>query len=85
MKGLGADEEILIEVLTTRSNKRLHAISNVYPKCKDLSLLSSHHLFSLHSVRSNTGTGRAQRYEWSFETNADRIGTESTAGIERGQ
>lgn len=36
IKGLGTNEEILIEILITRSNKRLQAISNLYPKCNDI-------------------------------------------------
>lgn len=38
IKGLNTNEEILIEILITRSNKRLQAISNLYPKCNDISL-----------------------------------------------
>lgn len=34
IKGLATDEEVLIEIFTTRSNKRLKAIHNLYPKCK---------------------------------------------------
>lgn len=36
IKGLGTDEEVSVEILTIRSNKRLQAIQNLYPKCKDL-------------------------------------------------
>jgi hypothetical protein len=34
IKGLAIDEEVLIEILTSRSNKRLHAINSLYPQCK---------------------------------------------------
>lgn len=36
VKGLGTDEETLIEILASRSNERLRAISETYPKCKFL-------------------------------------------------
>jgi hypothetical protein len=35
IRGVGTDEEALIEILASRSNKRLQAINDLYPKCKD--------------------------------------------------
>ena len=34
LKELGTDEEVLIEILASRSNKRLKAINDLYQKCK---------------------------------------------------
>ena len=34
VKGLGTDEETLIEILASRSNERLKAIVSTYPQCK---------------------------------------------------
>lgn len=44
IKGLASDEEVLIEILASRSNKRLLAIYDLYPKCKDI-FLSKNYLF----------------------------------------
>ncbi len=35
MKGAGTDEEALIEILASRSKKRLQDIKNLYEQCKD--------------------------------------------------
>ena len=32
IKGLGTDEEVAVEILSIRSNKRLKAIQDLYPK-----------------------------------------------------
>jgi hypothetical protein len=37
-KGLGTNEEILIEILITRSHKHLQAVNNLYPKCSNIIL-----------------------------------------------
>lgn len=43
IKGLGTDEEVSVEILTIRSNKRLQAIQNLYPKCRKIySILEDH-------------------------------------------
>ncbi len=34
IKGLGTNEEALIEILASRSRKRLQDINNLYPQCK---------------------------------------------------
>lgn len=33
-KGLGTDNSVLIEILTSRSNKRIKEISQLYQQCK---------------------------------------------------
>lgn len=38
MKGVGTNEEALIEILASRTNKQLQAINNLYPKCNFFSL-----------------------------------------------
>jgi hypothetical protein len=35
IKGMDADEGVLVEILVSRSNKRLKAINHLYPKCKE--------------------------------------------------
>ncbi len=35
MKGAGTNEEALIEILASRSKKRLEDIKNLYEQCKD--------------------------------------------------
>ena len=34
IKGLGTNEEALIEILASRSKKRIQDINNLYPQCK---------------------------------------------------
>lgn len=36
IKGAGTDEEALIEILASRSRKRIQDINNLYPQCKKL-------------------------------------------------
>ena len=40
INSLSVDETVLIEILTTRSNKQLKYIANLYPKC-NISISSS--------------------------------------------
>lgn len=48
IKGLGTDEEVSIEILTIRSNRRLQKIQDLYPKRKNLSdILRKERLTSL--------------------------------------
>ena len=38
IQGLNGDEEILVEILASRPNKRLEKINNVYPKSRKIFL-----------------------------------------------
>jgi hypothetical protein len=51
IKGAGTDEEALIEILASRSNKRIKAINDQYQQCKryDLIILIFYLLF-LNSI-----------------------------------
>lgn len=40
VQGIGTDEDDLIEILCTRSNKEIHALKAAYKTCKSLSDLA---------------------------------------------
>ena len=50
MKGAGTDEEALIEILASRSKKRLEEIINLYPTCNTFHF---HPLREIHNVISS--------------------------------
>jgi hypothetical protein len=38
IQGVNGDEEVLVEILASRSNKRLEKINNIYPKSRKIFL-----------------------------------------------
>lgn len=50
IKGAGTDEEALIEILASRSRKRIQEINNLYPQCKDLNFSIRYHISFLKSI-----------------------------------
>ena len=45
IKGIGTDWEALIEILASRSRRRVQDINNLYPQCKDLLFVNTPEYF----------------------------------------
>ena len=58
IKGAGTDEEALIEILASRSRKRIQEINNLYPQCKDLKFSIRYNISFPNSIQSTVGKRR---------------------------